>query len=143
MTLHRSIIEEAGTVTTTTPDREENLVTHRQNGRRQIIPLCMAPAGETVELVEVQGGRKLRKRLADLGFNTGMPLRVVQSGLHGPLIVAVKEDTRLALGRGMAHRILVAASDRRQPHFRPPHFERRARRRHGRHHRARWKPKRW
>jgi Fe2+ transport system protein FeoA len=136
MTLHRSIIEEMGTVVTTTLDREEDLVTHGKDRRRQIIPLCMAPAGETVELVEVQGGRKLRKRLADLGFNAGMPLRVVQSGLHGPLIVAVKEDARLALGRGMAHRILVASSGRARPHF--------ARRRgHGRHHRARWKPKRW
>jgi len=35
-----------------------------------------------------------------------MPLRLVHANGHGPLIVAVK-GTRLAIGRGMAHHIMV------------------------------------
>jgi ferrous iron transport protein A len=48
----------------------------------------------------------MRKRLADLGLNLGMTVRVMHRDRHGPLILAVK-DSRLALGRGMAHRIMV------------------------------------
>jgi ferrous iron transport protein A len=48
----------------------------------------------------------MRKRLADLGLNLGMTVRVIQRDRHGPLILAVK-DARLALGRGMAHKIMV------------------------------------
>jgi Fe2+ transport system protein FeoA len=67
----------------------------------------MARPGETVELVEIRGGHRMRKRLADLGLNVGMAVRVVQGGSHGPKILAVKEDTRLAIGSGMSHKIIV------------------------------------
>ncbi len=72
-----------------------------------IIPLSKISAGQTVELVAVQGGRRLRKRLADLGLNSGSQVRVVQNHFAGPLILAVQRDTRLAIGRGMAHKISV------------------------------------
>ena len=72
------------------------------------MPLYMTMPGETVELVEVRGGHRLRKRLADLGLNVGMSVRVVQGGAGSPMILAVREDTRLALGRGMTSKIFVA-----------------------------------
>ncbi len=52
----------------------------------------------------------LRKRLADLGISAGSEVRVVQN-YGGPIILAVKEDARMAIGRGMAHRILVEVLD--------------------------------
>lgn len=70
------------------------------------MPLVMAQPGETVKLVGLRGGQRMRKRLADLGLTLDMPLRLVQRNGQGPLIVAIKE-TRLAIGRGMAHHILV------------------------------------
>lgn len=70
-------------------------------------PLSMVPPGETVELAAIRGGRMLRRRLADLGFNIGMTVRVVQNPYRGPLIVAVKEDARVGIGRGEAHKIWV------------------------------------
>ncbi len=70
------------------------------------MPLTMAQPGESVKLVALHGGQQMRKRLADLGLTLDMPLRVVQGNGHGPLIIAVK-DTRLAIGRGMAHHIMV------------------------------------
>lgn len=74
----------------------------------QTMPLSMVTSGETVELIHIQGGRKLRKRLADLGLNVGMTVRVMQGDTTGPMIVAVKGDTRLALGRGITHSVVVA-----------------------------------
>jgi len=72
-----------------------------------LLPLVMAGPGEDVRLVEIRGGYGMRKRLADLGLNLGTPLRVVNANSGGPIIVAVR-DCRLCLGRGMAHRIMVA-----------------------------------
>ncbi|MCD4686898.1 MAG: ferrous iron transport protein A [Anaerolineae bacterium] len=70
-------------------------------------PLSAISTGQTVELVAIQGGRRLRKRLADLGLNTGQQVRVVQNHFAGPLILAVQHDGRLAIGRGMARKISV------------------------------------
>lgn len=71
-----------------------------------MMPLSMATPGQDVCLVEIRGGMRLRQRLADLGLNLGMTVRVMNGAHHGPLIVAVK-DSRLAIGRGMAHKIIV------------------------------------
>ena len=83
-------------------------MTEGKNGSGPIMPLGMVKTGETVKLIEIQGGRKIRKRLADLGLNIGMSARIVQGGFYGPIILAVKDDSRLALGRGVAHKILVS-----------------------------------
>lgn len=71
-----------------------------------MIPLALVSPGEEVRLVAFRGGFRMRKRLADLGLNIGMTLRVIQRTSHGPLVLAVK-DSRLAIGRGMAHHIMV------------------------------------
>ena len=71
-----------------------------------MMPLAMAQPGETLTLKALRGGHRMRKRLADLGLTLGMPVRLVQRNGQGSLIVAVK-DTRLAIGRGMAHHIMV------------------------------------
>jgi Fe2+ transport system protein FeoA len=76
------------------------------------MPLSMVSPGETVELVQIREGKRLRKRLADLGLNVGLDVRVVQNCFSGPLILAVKEDARLAIGRGMAHQILVVPREK-------------------------------
>jgi len=70
------------------------------------MPLVMISEGEEVCLVAIRGGLHLRKRLADLGLNIGTTFRVVRVNPHGPMILAVK-DSRLALGRGMAQKVLV------------------------------------
>ena len=72
-----------------------------------MMPLTMAKPGEDIKLIAIHGGQRIRKRLADLGLTPGTILRVVQADARGPLIVAFKDDARLALGRGMAHKIMV------------------------------------
>lgn len=74
----------------------------------QTHPLNMSVPGETVELVAIRGGRRLRKRLADLGLNVGMCVRIVQGTHSGPMLLAFKEDARLAVGAGIAHKIIVS-----------------------------------
>lgn len=69
-------------------------------------PLAMTRTGETVRVAGVEAGRRLQARLSSMGLLPGTVLRVVTNDFPGPFIVAVGE-TRLALGRGMAQRILV------------------------------------
>ena len=75
------------------------------------LPLNMISPGAKARLVEIRGGQKLNKRLADLGLTTGEVVRLVQGGTSGPLIVAFKNDTRLALGHGVAQQIVVELVD--------------------------------
>jgi len=72
------------------------------------MPLSMAAPGQEVEFVAIHGGWGIHRRLAEMGFNPGVRLKVIQSDFRGgPIIVAIR-DTRLALGRGMAHKIMVS-----------------------------------
>lgn len=68
--------------------------------------LANAHIGETVRLVAIQGGTQIRRRLADMGLSTGMEVKVITSIERGPIILSVK-DSRLAIGRGMAEKIIV------------------------------------
>ena len=71
------------------------------------LPLTMVSPGKEVTLISIRGGRGLRRRLTDMGLNEGMKLKVLHSHTPGPCIV-LAGDTRLALGHGMAHKILVS-----------------------------------
>ena len=74
-------------------------------------PLSLAPAGEPLRVVDVRAGKHLRQRLANLGLKPGTVIEVVQSLGYGPVILSVG-NTRLALGRGASHKVLVQpASD--------------------------------
>lgn len=71
------------------------------------MPLGLTSQGETVLIEEIRGRKKMRQRLMDLGLNQGAYIRVIKNEMPGPLIIAVKEDGRLALGRGMSQKIMV------------------------------------
>jgi len=68
--------------------------------------LAMARPGEVVTLVAINAGFGLRRRLADMGLSPGVSLRVIQSQMPGPVIIELR-GSRLALGRGMAQKIMV------------------------------------
>ena len=71
-----------------------------------LIPLPMLRPGVDATLVEIRGGSGLGRRLADMGLVPGVQVRLVAAGPRGPLVIAAG-DTRLALGRGMAQKIMV------------------------------------
>jgi Fe2+ transport system protein FeoA len=71
-------------------------------------PLSMVAPGQPVKLIEIAAGHRLRRRLTELGLTPGVELKVMRDE-GGPLLLAV-HDSRLALGRGMAHKILVQST---------------------------------
>jgi ferrous iron transport protein A len=70
------------------------------------ISLSAVPIGESVQIRTLTGGHHCLSRLASLGFTPGAQLKVIQNYGHGPIIVTLR-DTRVALGRGEASKILV------------------------------------
>lgn len=70
-----------------------------------MIPLTMAPPGETVTIYKLTGKDDVRARLAELGFVVGGSATVI-SEIAGNLIVQVK-NSRIALDKTMATRIMV------------------------------------
>jgi Fur family ferric uptake transcriptional regulator len=77
--------------------------------RKDVMPLIMASPGERVHIVGFRGGRGMERRLTNMGLKRGAEVEVIKSSGPGPLIVAWKE-TRIALGAGMAKKILVTTT---------------------------------
>jgi len=67
-------------------------------------PLAMAGEGELLKLVGITAGKKLAKRLITMGMIENMELQVLQRGAG---LVVICGETRLALGYGMANKIMV------------------------------------
>ncbi len=68
-------------------------------------PLAMAQEGEHVRIFLLRGGKGLEMRLTSLGLNVGSELTVSQR--QGNNLVVLRGETRLALGAGMAQKIMV------------------------------------
>ena len=78
--------------------------------RRPLIPLLIAKQGERVVVREMTGGRIGRARLADMGLRPGDHLEIINNTGKGRIILA-HDCTRLAIGRGIAKKIMVSLSD--------------------------------
>ncbi|MBN2132714.1 MAG: ferrous iron transport protein A [Sedimentisphaerales bacterium] len=72
----------------------------------QVRPLSSVKAGKKVLLVRIDAGRGLNSRLASMGLVANTQIKVVSNSHPGPFVIIVK-DTRVMLGRGMAHKIMV------------------------------------
>lgn len=70
-----------------------------------MMPLSMLSAGEENVIKKISGKEETRQFLENLGFVTGGKVTVV-SEINGNMIVNVK-DSRVAIGRDMANRIMV------------------------------------
>lgn len=73
---------------------------------RNTYPLALAEQGERVRITRLLGGRGMALRLTELGLNVGSEVRIAHR--HGGQVVVVRGETRLALGAGIAHKILVS-----------------------------------
>ena len=71
-----------------------------------MMPLAMLGQGQSGRIVQVAGGHGMRQHLSAMGFVPGERVTVVGGAHGGPLLLTVK-GTRVAIGRGMAHKILV------------------------------------
>ena len=69
------------------------------------MPLTMAPLGTVNVIKRITGKDDTRQFLEKLGFVVGGTVTVV-SQMGGNMIVNIK-DTRIAIGRSMANRIMI------------------------------------
>ena len=70
-----------------------------------MMPLSMVRSGETVTIRKITGKDEVRQHLAELGFVVDSDVTVVNE-IAGNVIVQVK-DSRVALDKGMANRIMI------------------------------------
>ena len=70
-----------------------------------MMPLTMLNVGETNTIKRVGGKEETRRFLENLGFVAGSNVTIV-SDIGGNLIVNVK-DSRVAIGKDMAYKIMV------------------------------------
>ena len=73
---------------------------------RTLIPLLQVKAGARAIAQDIQGGSDFSGRLAGMGLTKGTTLEILQNTGRGPVLVRT-HDTRIALGRGEALKILV------------------------------------
>ncbi len=69
-------------------------------------PLSKVQAGETVKLASIKAGRGMNSRLASMGLVPNVEITVINNNHPGPFVISVK-NTKMMLGRGMAHKIMV------------------------------------
>lgn len=69
------------------------------------MPLSMVSVGEQNVIKKVGGKEDTRRFLENLGFVTGGTVTVI-SEINGNMIVNIK-DSRVAIGKDMANRIMV------------------------------------
>jgi len=76
----------------------------------RICTLSEVAEGSRVTVVAMRGGRAFQSRLIAMGLKVGSPVTVLRNSPRGqgPTLVAAGES-RLAIGHGMAERIMVTA----------------------------------
>jgi Fe2+ transport system protein FeoA len=70
-------------------------------------PLTALGSGQKGTVTQIDGGRRMIARLADLGILPGTDVLVITNLQMGPMLLEVR-GTRYTLGRGIVDRILVA-----------------------------------
>ena len=71
-----------------------------------IMALTTLAPGQRARLVCIEAGRQAVHRLSELGMTPGVELELLHCNSSGPLLLMVR-DTRLAVGRGMADKVMV------------------------------------
>lgn len=77
-----------------------------QNKGGGFMPLAMVSSGEIKKIQQIHGKDEVKRFLESLGFVVGSDITVVAE-MGGNLIVNIK-DTRVAISRSMANKIMVA-----------------------------------
>ncbi len=66
----------------------------------------MVKPGETVKLADINAGQGLKSQLTAMGLVPDVEITVINNSHPGPFVISVK-DSKMMLGRGMAHKIVV------------------------------------
>ncbi len=81
-----------------------------------MISLIQAPSDTPLRIADISGGHGIRRRLLALGFHKSDIIELDSRGiLRGPVLIKnLTSDTSVALGRGIAQKILVEVIDERK-----------------------------
>lgn len=75
------------------------------NRRGRLLGLDELPRGAKARVVRIEAGTRALRRLVEMGFTPGAIVEVV-ADYGGPILVKVR-GTVIAIGRGMARKVLV------------------------------------
>ncbi|GAB4169200.1 MAG: hypothetical protein Kow00108_02710 [Calditrichia bacterium] len=68
------------------------------------------PVGNTVKIIDFQGGIQFKLRLSKMGLSKGMMVKVKRNAIFSGPVVVETMGREIALGRGVAERIIVEKS---------------------------------
>lgn len=68
--------------------------------------LSSVKPGNEVTILDINGGRGIKSKLYSMGLVPGTKLTVLNGSSTGPVMIVVR-DSRLAIGHGMAQKIIV------------------------------------
>lgn len=72
-----------------------------------LVPLEDLPEGKMGEIILMVGGKGMTRRLCEMGLTPGAKVRMTKKApIGGPIILEVR-STEIAIGRGLASKILV------------------------------------
>ncbi len=84
-----------------------------------MVPLGLLVSGEQAEITEIKGWKRAHSpdlererdgdeqgRIEDMGIRVGKSVQMLNNGGRGPLLLKV-DESRIAMGRGMAMKIMV------------------------------------
>lgn len=73
-----------------------------------MLTLLNLPIGVLATVIAVQGGWGIQRNLAALGLLPGKKVRkIAVQPIGGPIMIEIEGGTRIAIGRGMARKIIV------------------------------------
>lgn len=82
---------------------------NEQSTAKQSLSITLAelPLQKLAIIQSINAGKKASQRLSGMGLTPGTKIiKLTSAPFHGPIQIKVR-DTRLALGQGLAHKILV------------------------------------
>ena len=74
----------------------------------KVVSLSFLKEGDTGVVHDFKGGEKFRKKLDSLGIRKDKKIKKVSDMvLKGPITVQIENSSRIAIGRGMAEKIMI------------------------------------
>lgn len=74
----------------------------------QVISLTKMKVGESGTIYDFKEGKKLCKKLDSLGIRKGKKVKKISDVfMKGPITIQIENSSRIAIGRGMAEKIMV------------------------------------
>ncbi|MEW8029790.1 MAG: ferrous iron transport protein A [Candidatus Thiodiazotropha sp.] len=83
----------------------------------ELISLARLPIGRRAKIKRIMGGRHLVHRLLSLGLRMGSEIELIQR--RGAGVVVANQGARVALGAGVAEKLLMLPLDYEQSEDRP------------------------